>query len=79
MCYGAFAALGKLSLNIDHYASKGSEIRAYTDKRTDERYQTYHLPCFAVDNNEAKAEKYNVMLAKFFSKHKTIMNSTICS
>ena len=34
--------------------SNSSEVRAYTNKRTDGQtdgcYQTYYLPCFAVDN-----------------------------
>ncbi len=49
----------------DH-RSNGSGVRALTDGRTDgqtdgqtdRRYQTYYLPCFAVDNNEASQKYY---------------------
>ncbi len=47
-------------VNVDPHAknqgrrSNGLEVRMYTngrtDGRTDGRYQTYYLPCFAVDN-----------------------------
>ena len=39
-----FAVLGKPTTNINH------STPAATDKWMDGRYQTYYLPCFAVDN-----------------------------
>ena len=54
-------------VKVDHHAknqgqsSNGSNRRAPTDKRTDTqahthgRYQSYYLPCYAVDNNDQRS------------------------
>ena len=40
-------------LELVHWTVQKLE-RPRTDRRTDGHYQTYNLPCFAVDNNEIK-------------------------
>ncbi len=60
LCFtGPFAVLGKPITNINHsvpvdttkHVITCSAVRARTNGQMYGRYQTYYLPCFAVDNN----------------------------
>ena len=54
-----------------------------TDRRTDRRYQTYNLPCFAVDNEyglkKADVHPYPITLSEFRIGSLSLLNATIIS
>ena len=58
LCVCLFVCLSKLRWN-------GSAVRVVTDGQMEGRYQTYYLPCFAVDKKYPSWE-----LPKFLSKKK---------
>ncbi len=63
-----------LTYNLDLQSKpsrgQGQTVQAIIDGRTDGRYQTYYLPCFAVDNKSHRSCLWAASITKLFSQWK---------